>query len=247
VRWRLRTWQTRQRRLRFYRQFIPHGGLCFDVGANVGNRADLFLALGARVIAVEPVAETAALLRQRFAQNSRLIVLETALDATEGQTTITVCSPHWLSSISADWLAATERTGRFPRRKIIAKRVTSLTTLDHLISVYGVPAFIKIDVEGYELQVLRGLSQPVPTLSFEYHPETLHEAAACLEHLTSLGALHANFSRGESLTWALPEWQTPAQLLAQLNEETTHDRLQFGDIYVRYERPHYQQKTGRSS
>ncbi len=226
-------WRRQRQRRRFYRQFVPRGGLCFDVGANVGDRTDLFLALGARVVAIEPVAETAAFLRQRFASHSRLTILEMALGAAEGETTLTVCAPHWLSTLALDWFAATVASGRFPRRAIVEERRTPLITLDHLIGVYGAPDFIKIDVEGYELEVLRGLSQPVPALSFEYHTETLDKAAACLEQLGTLSALRANFSRGESLAWAQSDWLSPAQLLVQLHVEADRDRLQYGDIYVR--------------
>jgi hypothetical protein len=56
----------RARGLHFYRRFIPHGGLCFDIGANVGDRSELFLTLGAHVVAVEPQARCAEALHRRF-------------------------------------------------------------------------------------------------------------------------------------------------------------------------------------
>ena len=77
-------WRRQHTHRRFYRQFVPHGGLCFDVGANVGNRVALFLALGARVVAVEPAAETAAILRQHHGTQPALTILETALGAHKG-------------------------------------------------------------------------------------------------------------------------------------------------------------------
>ena len=40
--------------------------------------------------------------------------------------------------------------------------IVPATTLDELIAAYGIPAFVKIDVEGMEHEVLAGLSQPVP-------------------------------------------------------------------------------------
>ena len=54
----------------------------------------------------------------------------------------------------------------------------AVTTLDALIARFGVPAFIKIDVEGAEPDVLAGLSHAVPVLSFEYLPRALALAVA---------------------------------------------------------------------
>lgn len=43
--------------MRFYEQFIRPNDICFDIGANMGNRTEVFLKLGAKVIAVEPQSE----------------------------------------------------------------------------------------------------------------------------------------------------------------------------------------------
>jgi hypothetical protein len=55
------------------------------------------------------------------------------------------------------------------------------TTLEELIAAYGRPFFIKIDVEGHEPSVLRGLKDPIPYLSFEVNlPEFASEGLECL-------------------------------------------------------------------
>jgi hypothetical protein len=48
-------YQPRQQARRFFRPFVPTDGLVFDLGANRALRAELFLELGARVVAVEPI------------------------------------------------------------------------------------------------------------------------------------------------------------------------------------------------
>ena len=69
-----------------------------------------------------------------------------------------------------------------------------MTTLDALIATYGEPAFCKIDVEGFEADVLHGLSRPLRALSFEYLP---------MAHDAALAVL------GSSRSWATTATTTP--------------------------------------
>jgi hypothetical protein len=61
------------------------------------------------------------------------------------------------------------------------------TTIDAMIERYGVPDLLKIDVEGYELNVLKGLTQKVNDICFEWHEEEKDNLYKILEHLESLG------------------------------------------------------------
>ena len=67
-----------------------------------------------------------------------------------------------------------------------------VTTLDELVTTHGRPDFCKIDVEGYEPEVLSGLSQPLPVIQFEFHGELMADAAACLDKLETLGMRRFN-------------------------------------------------------
>src|SRR5690348_10138144 len=73
-------WKRRRARA-LYAAFIKPGDLCFDIGAHVGNRTEHFLALGARVVAVEPQPAAMALLRRWYGSDPRVTLVEAALGA----------------------------------------------------------------------------------------------------------------------------------------------------------------------
>jgi hypothetical protein len=79
-----------------------------------------------------------------------------------------------------------------------------VTTLDALIAAHGMPAFIKLDIEGFEAEALRGLSRPPRALSFEFTTIQRDVAGECLGLLAALGYQHFQASLGESLSFALP-------------------------------------------
>ena len=215
----------------FYGRFIKAGDLCFDVGANVGNRTDVFLRLGARVIAVEPQPFCVATLTRRFGGDGRVTLVPKALGRSPGQGQLQVSQAHTLSSMSADWIRTVKASGRFRDYEWRQKITVPVTTLDELIADYGTPAFCKIDVEGFELPVLQGLSRPLRAVSFELTPEYIDSAIACLTHLASLGPTEFNYSIAETMEMELPQWVdagTMVQALASLP-----DRSIFGDIYAR--------------
>src|SRR5262245_17286326 len=151
----------------FYRQFIEEGDLCFDIGAHQGVRTDVFLTLGARVVAVEPQEELIEFLRHKYHGEAPVVIIPMGLAKREGEATLFVCSYSTCSSMSAEWIDAVKDWERLRNREWKTTRSVRVTTMDRLIGEYGKPAFCKIDVEGFEWQVLQGLSQPVRALSLE--------------------------------------------------------------------------------
>lgn len=221
-------WRRAQAR-RFYGAFVPRGGLCFDVGANLGDRTEFFLSLGARVVAVEPQALCRERLRDRF--GSRVTIVGDALGSVEGNAELLVASYHTLSSLSPEWTDAVRASGRFPEFEWDRRERVRVTTLDALIEAHGIPDFCKIDVEGYELEVVRGLSRRLPSLSFEFTIERLDSRLAAVEHLAGLGMTRFNFSFGESLRLALREWADLSGIRTFLTSDV-HTPASFGDVYA---------------
>ena len=223
----------RLRRLRrFYAPLIRPGDLCFDIGAHVGNRVAAWTRLGARVVAVEPQAHLMVWLRRRYGRMPGVTLIEAAVGAAEGAATLHL-DPRNLTvaSLSPDWIATVGRDVAFSRVRWRAAEPVRLTTLDALIAAHGRPALCKIDVEGFEAEVLRGLSQPLPLVSFEYLPATITVAHACLEQLAALGEYEFNWFPGESHRWASPVWLDMPAMTAQL--DTLAAGRASGDIFAR--------------
>jgi FkbM family methyltransferase len=234
VRKSLRQWTGHdQEMLRFYSKYISQGDLCFDVGANVGGRAKIFLKLQASVVAVEPQDRCAHILRTVYGSNPHLTVVQKALGDSEGEAAIMISDADTISSLSSEWIESVRKSGRFAEHSWNKQEVVPLTTLDRLIEQYGTPSFVKIDVEGFEYQVVKGLSQPVRMLSLEFTPEFLDSTFRSIDYLHRLGDIRLNYSVGETMCMALDQWvtcQEMVEVLSQFRENTTL----FGDVYVRF-------------
>jgi FkbM family methyltransferase len=224
-----------RRRVGFYRQFVSRGGLCFDVGANRGDRVELLLAVPARVVAVEPQSSCHPVLRERFGHNPRFALVMCALGAEPGEAELLVADDaetSMLATLSRDWALSVKASGRFAERQWERLERVEVRTLDSVIGEYGVPEFCKIDVEGYEPEVLTGLSTPVVGLSFEFTPERSDRTEECVALLTDLAAYEFNYSLNESLVLASERWLSGADVLAALSVYRGDSRT-FGDVYAR--------------
>jgi FkbM family methyltransferase len=194
-------------------------------------RTKVFRRLGARVVAVEPQESCMAILRRAYGYDPDVALVQAACGAANGRATMRACDLDVLSSLSDEWITAVSNSGRF-RSAWIQQEPCTLITVDELMRTHGSPAFIKIDVEGYELQVLKGLSRVVPCLSFEFTPECCEAAVECAERLSGLGFREFNLSWGESFKLLFDSWVRQDELVPLLRSYR-EDNVIFGDVYAR--------------
>lgn len=222
----------RGRRLRrFYSMFVGAGDLCFDVGANVGNRTRAISALGARVVSIEPQPHFAGLLRRLFARNDRVTVVDTAVGDRPATVTLFLNERHpTMATTRGDWVDHLHDTELFRNERWSTRVEVPQRTLDDLIADFGEPEFVKIDVEGNEAGVLAGLSRPLRALSFEFIPAAPGVTRECVQRLRELGDYKYNYSFSERMQLVLDEWISPDELLDILSDMP--ETGQSGDAYA---------------
>jgi len=227
----------RQRRLKhLYSQFVRSGDLVFDIGAHAGNHVRAFSALGCRVVALEPQPDFARLLRALFERRANVRIVEAGVGGMSGRGTLSISErTPTVTSLSTGWRDQRAGDPDFARVQWNRSADIEVTTLDALISEHGVPAFIKIDVEGSEPVVLAGLTTAAPALAFEFLPRALEQADACVARLRSLGDYVFNWSSGESYSLVSGSWLSDRELAAALRSPEAQQRS--GDVYARLTGP----------
>jgi FkbM family methyltransferase len=223
--------------VRFYKEILAETDrkLIFDIGANEGSKAIIFSCLADQIIIVEPSPAAAQILKQRFKRKPNVIVVESGVGDQAGVAKFymfndadayNTFSLKWKDSLSA---TATEIR---PRKEVTKTMDVSIVTLDDLIKRYGVPSYIKIDVEGSELNVINGLSTSVQRVSFECNlPEFEAEAIACISRL-------ARLQPGAQFNYCLTE--PPTQFASttwlsarDMERVVESDKLSFMEIYCK--------------
>ena len=219
------------RLMALYADFVPKGGLAFDIGAHAGDRIAAFRGLGARVVAAEPQPAMVRVLRWRFGRDPGVTLHDVAMGAEAGRAAFAVnlANPS-VSTLSDRFLSAADGAPGWEGQVWDRRIEVEVRTLDDLIAEHGVPDFIKIDVEGFEAEVMAGLSAPVAALSFEVVMAARDLGLAALDRARALGYTAFRFSAGESHRFDA-DW-CDGDAMAQFLR-TAPERLNSGDVYAR--------------
>jgi len=141
--------------------------LVLDVGANVGQyAADLFkIGYKGQVVSFEPMSKEYALLKKASERNAHWLVAERmAIGESNGTIEINISE----NSVSSSILPLTDYVKEnSPSTRYVAKEEVKISTLSDASREYVAKAknpFLKVDVQGYEEQVLKGAAELMPLL-----------------------------------------------------------------------------------
>ncbi|EKE16378.1 MAG: hypothetical protein ACD_11C00018G0014 [uncultured bacterium] len=216
--------------LKIYSKFVKKGDVCFDIGANMGIITELLLKLEVKVVCVEPQKDCLIILKKKFGDNENVFIVDKAVGEKEGEAEIAICEDApTISTMSDKWKEA----GRFSTNYEWNKtQKVEMITLDKLIEQYGMPSFCKIDVEGFEVSALKGLTKAIPFISFEFTKEFFEDAKTCINHISSIGRAKFNCTFCESEKLLFPNWVPSEELISKL--ENDNNSSMAGDIYVSF-------------
>lgn len=214
-----------------YARFLKPGGLAFDIGSHVGDRVSSFRRLGARVVALEPQPGCARAIQLIHGRDTGVTLLRAACGPEAGEVTLRINSANPTVSTASDAFVTAAAGAEGWEGQIWDHSVTvPCLTLDGLIADHGQPDFIKIDVEGFELAVLEGLTRPVRALSFEFTTIQKDVAEACIERLQDLGDYRFDLALGESQELTFERFVSADEMIMHLMA-LPHD-ANSGDVYA---------------
>jgi FkbM family methyltransferase len=237
----------RQEEIEFYRNLLDgfrKGDLIFDVGANLGYKADIFMRLGAKVVSVEPDETSQQILKQKFLKyrlkKRKFVIVSKAVSEKNSTQRMWIDTPGGaMNTLSQKWAETLREDDHRFGHKLSFEQFKEVETIsmEQLIAEQGVPFFIKIDTEGHELNVLRGMKRPVPYLSFEVNlPEFRPEGLECIQVLGRLAPEGTfNYARDCRQGLVLKQWIGKEEISAVLASCTAESIEVFWKTSVRKE------------
>jgi len=232
------SWRIKDRQ-RFFAPLLPERAYCFDIGANYGEYTAAFLSLGARrVVAIEPQSCLVKFIEAAFfeeVRSGRVVTRSAAVGAEQGKAKLFIGPDpaRRMSSLSSAFVDTSRANGQAWEDAPIEVEVV---TLDALIEEFGAPNYIKVDVEGFDLEVLRGLSQPISLVSFEFNtqPSLIDIAADCVKRLQELDQYEFNYQveAPSETSLQFDRWVDASVMIYTLRHDLAR-RTSFGDIFAR--------------
>lgn len=172
--------------------------IAFDIGANSGKMTHTLKNHFSKVIAFEANPRLANHLKTAFL-NDRVIVDCRGISNVNGLKKFNICEgDNTISTFSEDWMYRSRFTDTRHWNEEIDVQVI---TLEHAVKEYGVPDYIKIDVEGHEYEILTATTTLLPKtiIAFEWAEEQKTKIEQILVHLYELGYKQYSYTHYDHL------------------------------------------------
>lgn len=175
----------------FYKKILKihpsKNNLIFDVGANIGSKSIIFSKLARKVVSFEPSERLFGLLQKKF-ENTNVIIYNYALGNKVSTSDLYIVENNEAyNSLNKKHIEITATSRNIATLDTVKRQEVKVEIIEHFINEFGIPKYIKIDVEGYEYEVVRGLETTVPIISFEANlPEFREESIKIIKYLDVL-------------------------------------------------------------
>ena len=208
--------------------FLSANDLFFDVGAHLGDKSKELIKNKIKVVMIEPQPECLKVLKELYSKNPLVTIIPMGLGRINQKIEMSINTKQpVISTFAEHW-----KTGRFSNSNWDKKIMVDVTTLDDLINKFGDPKYIKIDVEGFEHQVILGLTKKSGIISFEFTSEFIKDTYKSLDYLISLGYSDFNFSIGERRKF-YTQWKNANVIKKDVEKIIKEDHLLWGDMYCK--------------
>ena len=219
-----------KRKIRYHdvSKFLNEDDLFFDIGAHLGDKSKELIKKKINVVMIEPQPECIRILRELYSANPLVTIIPKGLGRSNQKLEMSINTKQpVISTFAEHW-----KTGRFSYSNWDKKIMVDVTTLDDLINKFGEPNYIKIDVEGFEHEVILGLTKKSGIISFEFTSEFIEDAFKSINYLISLGYSDFNFSIGERRKF-YTEWKDAGAIKELIKTVIKEDHLLWGDLYCK--------------
>lgn len=173
--------------------------LAYDIGAFGGDSIEAMKSFGyEKLVCFEPHPAAFSRLKNGYHNPPHIITENYAVSNESGKNVIMYSSPDnpWVNTLEQDWIKI-PRHSELNHTETVTVETISLD--DYIERTGNIPAYIKIDAEGHELEILKGLHHAPNMISFEWISEASDKTISCLALISNLGLKQFKICFGEKL------------------------------------------------
>lgn len=201
--------------------------LLFDIGSNVGLWALNNYKEHTKIICVEASRNTFKTLVSNTSGKNINCLNYVVTSSNQEFVDFFEAEANTISTLDEEWLNNSK--SRFHNYKYTKVQYKTIS-LDNLISEYGIPDILKVDVEGAENIVLKSLTSPAKIICFEWASEWNDKTFDALNHLESLGYMKFHIQDGDNYTYRPTNYElTKDQTINNL--KLKKDKIDWGMLW----------------